>query len=103
MPNDPLYASVADGNETVFVSASQLQKDLVQGVKKEALLVVCLALLFNWIAVWVVFRNFKETLLCFIPVMLGGCFLFGSLALFGVQVNLFGLIFLPLLVGLWID
>ncbi|MBR2081887.1 MAG: hypothetical protein IJ876_02600 [Elusimicrobiaceae bacterium] len=103
VPNDPLYASVADGNETVFVSASQLQKDLVQGVKKEALLVVCLALLFNWIAVWVVFRNFKETLLCFIPVMLGGCFLFGSLALFGVQVNLFGLIFLPLLVGLGID
>ncbi len=103
VPNAPLYAKIANGNETVFVSASQLQKDLVQGVKKEALWVVCLALLFNWIAVWIVFKNFKETLLCFVPVVLGGSVLFGCLALFDVQVNLFGLIFLPLLVGLGID
>lgn len=103
VPNDPLYAKVADGNQTVFVSTSQLQENLVRGVKKEALWVVCLALLFNWIAVWMVFKNFKETLLCFVPVVLGGCILFGCLAILGVHVNLFGLIFLPLLVGLGID
>ncbi|MBR3631907.1 MAG: hypothetical protein IKN49_02430 [Elusimicrobiaceae bacterium] len=103
VPNDPLYAKIADGKNTFFVSTLQLQKDLVQGVKKEALRVVCLALLFNWIAVWMLFKNFKETLLCFVPVVLGGCILFGCLAVFDVQVNLFGLIFLPLLIGLGID
>lgn len=103
VPNTAVYARAADGKNTVFVSASHLQQDLVSGVKHEAWGVVCLALLFNLLAVWVIFKNVKETLLCFVPVVLGGCILFGCLALFGVHVNLFGLIFLPLLVGLGID
>lgn len=103
VPNNPLYTRIADGVHSVFISTSALQKDLVQSVKKEATQVVCLALLFNFIALWLLFRSLKETLLCFVPVVLGGCFLFGCLALFQVQVNLFGLIFLPLLIGLGLD
>lgn len=103
VPDEPRYARAADGKTTIFVSASQLQKDLVQGVKREALRVVFLALLFNLIAVGAIFKNWKDTLLCFLPVVLGGCILFGCLWLFNVRVNLFGLIFLPLLIGLGID
>ena len=103
VPNEPLYARLADGVHFVFISASELQASLVQNVKKEAAAIVCLALLLNLIAVWLLFRNYKETLLCFIPVLLGSCFLFGCLALFHVKVNLFGLIFLPLLIGLGLD
>lgn len=101
--NDPVYAHAADGISAVYVSAAQLQKELVQGVKREALKVVCWALLLNMIAVGFLFKKIKETLLCFVPVLLGVCVLFGCLALFKIQVNLFGLIFLPLLIGLGID
>ena len=103
VPNTPFYARVADGVTSVLISTSALQTALVYSVKQEAMRVVCLALFFNLIAVWLLFRNLKETLLCFVPVLLGGCFLFGCLALFHVQVNLFGLIFLPLLIGLGLD
>ncbi|MBP5430505.1 MAG: MMPL family transporter [Elusimicrobiaceae bacterium] len=103
VPNEPIYARLSDGVRAVFISASALQTSLVQSVKKEATWVVCLALLLNGAAVWFLFRNVKETLLCFVPVVLGSCFLFGCLALCKVQVNLFGLIFLPLLIGLGLD
>lgn len=103
VPNDPLYAQLADQVHSVFISAAELQANLTQGVKKEALEIVGLALLFNLCAVWLLFKNLKETLLCFLPVLLGGSFLFGCLALFQVPVNLFGLIFLPLLIGLGLD
>lgn len=103
VPNDLVYAAVADGISSIFVSVSSLQQDLIGRVKKEALVVVTLALLFNLIALWGIFKSFKQALFCFIPVLLGGCLLFGLLALCNIQVNLFGLIFLPLLVGLGID
>ena len=103
VPNEPHYARLADNVHSVFISAAKLQTNLVQGVKKEALEIVGLALLFNLFAVWLLFKNLKETLLCFSPVVLGSCFLFGCLALFQVRVNLFGLIFLPLLIGLGLD
>lgn len=103
VPDTASYKQLAQLPKVVFVSASQLQKELTSGVKKEAVWVVGLALLFNGIAVWVVFKRFKAVLFSFIPVLLGSCILFGCLSLFKVQVNLFGLIFLPLLVGLGID
>ena len=99
----PVYQTVAQQHPAVFVSASQLQQKLARGVKDEAVQVVIWALLFNGVAVWMIFRNFKEALLCFVPVILGGCILFGCLAFFGITVNILGLIFLPLLVGLGID
>ena len=50
-----------------------------------------------------VLKNLRETLFCFIPVILAGCFTFGCFWAFGVKVNLFVLVFLPLLTGLGID
>ena len=49
------------------------------------------------------FRKLKDTLICFVPVVFGACVTFGCFALFGVRVNLFVLVFLPLLMGLGID
>ena len=103
VPNQPFYANLSDGIRTIFISAAALRVGLVQGVKKESVRVVLLAFLFNLLAVSLLFRNIKETLFCFVPVVLGGCFLFGCLALCKVEVNLFGLVFLPLLIGLGLD
>ncbi len=103
VPNTPAYAQAADDEKSIFLSASQLQNELVQHVKRESFQVIFLALLFNLIAVGCLLKNLKQTLLCFVPVLGGGCILFGGLALLNTPVNLFGLIFLPLLVGLGID
>ena len=103
VPNEDLYAQTAQKAGAVFISASMLQTQLAQSVKKEAIRVVILALLLNLIALGLLLRKVKETVLCFIPVLAGGCFLLGCLALFHISVNLFGLIFLPLLIGLGID
>lgn len=103
VPDEKIYEEISFRFPAQFVSVSQLQYRLTHSIKHEALWVVCLALLFNFIAVWLVFRRLPETLLCFVPVVLGACALVGVLALVRLPVNLFGLIFLPLLVGLGID
>lgn len=103
VPDEKIYEEISSRFPAQFVSVSQLQHRLTHHIKREAILVVCLALLFNFMAVWFVFRRLSETLLCFVPVVLGACALMGVLALVQVPVNLFGLIFLPLLVGLGID
>ncbi len=103
VPDESSYESVAKGDNYVFISAPKLKAELTQNVKREALTVVLLSLLFNFVTVWILFRRVKDVLFCFVPIALGGCFLFGVLALLGVKVNLFGLIFMPLLIGLGID
>lgn len=103
VPDDAAYESAAEGDNYVFISAPKLKAELTQNVKSEAFTVALLALLFNFVTVWILFRRIKDVLLCFVPIVLGGCFLFGMLALSRVRVNLFGLIFMPLLIGLGID
>lgn len=103
VPNQPAYRQAAEENGAVFLSAAQLQTDLFAAVKYEALKIVCLALAFNLLAVGVLFRSVKKALLAFIPVVGAGCCVFGCFWLFGVQVNLLVLVFLPLLIGLTLD
>lgn len=103
VPDNSEYKQIADNKNVFFFSRFALQEQLMRAVKKEALQIVLLALLFNFSAVWLVFRKFKDTLVCFVPVVCGACVTFGCFALFGVRVNLFVLVFLPLLMGLGID
>ncbi len=103
VPNTPPNALAAQRAGAVFVSGAGLKKELLASVRGEAVKIVLLALLFNLAAVFAVFRNIKETALCFVPVILAGCFTFGCFWAFGVKVNLFVLVFLPLLTGLGID
>lgn len=103
VPDSAAYRQAAQKANGVFISAGSLQKQITEQVKKEALTVLCLAALFNFIVLLILFKSFKKTLFCFIPVLCGACLLFGFLALFKAEINLFGLIFLPLLTGLGID
>lgn len=88
---------------TVFVSADRLQRALVDSLAREGKCVLVCALLFNFFALLWIFKNLKTTLLALVPMLLAGCMLTGCFALFHVQLNLFVLVFLPLLVGLGID
>lgn len=103
VPNTPQYAEAARRAGAVFVSGLGLKTQLLGAIRTEAVKIVLLAFLFNLAAVFAVFKNIKETALCFVPVVLAGCFTFGCFWLFDVQVNLFVLVFLPLLMGLGID
>lgn len=103
VPNTAEYEASAKRAGAVFVSGSGLKKELLASVRGEAVKIVFLSIVFNFLAVLLVFRNVRETLLCFIPVILAGGFTFGCFWAFGVKVNLFVLVFLPLLTGLGID
>ena len=103
VPDTEVYQRAAQDGEGIFISSNYLQNQLTAQIKKEALSVVFLAVLFNFIAVLFMFKSLKKSLFCFLPVICGACLLFGILALFRIEINLFGLIFLPLLVGLGID
>lgn len=103
VPNTPEYETAAQNAGAVFVSGAGLKKELLASVRGEAVKIVFLSLLFNLLAVFLVLKNLRETLFCFIPVILAGCFTFGCFWAFGVKVNLFVLVFLPLLTGLGID
>lgn len=103
VPNTPEYERAAQRAGAVFVSGAGLKKELLASVRREALKIVLGSLLFSALAVFAVFRNARETLLCFVPVVLAGGFTFGCFWAFGVKVNLFVLVFLPLLTGLGID
>lgn len=103
VPNTPEYETAAQNAGAVFVSGAGLKKELLASVRGEAVKIVFLSLLFNLLAVFLVLKNLRETLFCFVPVVLAGCFTFGCFWAFGVKVNLFVLVFLPLLTGLGID
>lgn len=103
VPNTAEYEASAKRAGAVFVSGAGLKKELLAGVRGEAVKIVFLSIVFNFLAVLLVFRNARETLLCFIPVVLAGGFTFGCFWAFSVKVNLFVLVFLPLLTGLGID
>ncbi len=103
VPNTPQVQEIATDANVVYVTAPELKNGLMQSMKKETLRIALLAFLFNLVAVTVVFNSFRKALLAFIPVGLAICFTFGCFALFKVEVNLFALVFLPLLMGLGID
>ena len=101
VPNEPVY-NVQDPS-VVFVSARELQHEIITSAKKEALRILLLAVLLNFAAVGIVLKSWKKALLSFLPVVMATCILFGCFALFRVEVNLFVLVFMPLLIGLGID
>lgn len=103
VPNTPKNEEAANRAGAVFVSGAGLKKELLASVRGEAVKIVFLSLIFNLLAVFLVLKNLRETLFCFVPVVLAGCFTFGCFWAFGVKVNLFVLVFLPLLTGLGID
>lgn len=103
VPNTAAYETAAREAGAVFLSASELKTDLIHAVKKEALKIVLLALLFNLAAVRWAFKSWKTAFLAFVPVVLAACFTFGCFWAFNVRVNLFILVFLPLLMGIGID
>lgn len=103
VPNTPENEAAANRAGAVFVSGAGLKTEVLASVRGEALKIVLLALLFNAAAVLAVLKNVRETLLCFVPVVLAGCFTFGCFWAFHIKVNLFVLVFLPLLMGLGID
>ncbi|MBQ9971533.1 MAG: hypothetical protein IJP25_05380 [Elusimicrobiaceae bacterium] len=103
VPNTPQYRELDEKENAVFVSGEDLKENLLSSIKKQAVQIVLLAILFNLLAVGLLFKNTKEVLGSFVPVVLAGCFTFGCFALFKVEVNLFVLVFLPLLMGLGID
>ena len=103
VPNSPQVKAAANEERAVFVTGPELKDGLMQSMKEETARIALLALLFNLVAVAVVFKSIKKALFAFIPVVLAVCFTFGCFALFKVEVNLFALVFLPLLMGLGID
>lgn len=103
VPNDSAYETAAREAGAVFLSSAELKTDLINAVKKEALKIVLLAFLFNLAAVRWVFKSWKTAFLAFVPVVLAACFTFGCFWAFNVRVNLFILVFLPLLMGIGID
>lgn len=103
VPNTSANEAAAKRAGAVFVSGAGLKKELLASVRGEAVKIVILSLIFNLLAVFAVFKKLRETLFCFIPVVLAGGFTFGCFWAFGVKVNLFVLVFLPLLTGLGID
>lgn len=103
VPNTPEYEAAAQKAGAVFVSGGGLKKEILASVRAEAFKIVCLALLFNLIAVRWAFKSWKLAGMCFVPVVLAGCFTFGCFGALGIKVNLFVLVFLPLLMGLGID
>ena len=103
VPNTPIYRQLADKENVVFLSAEEIQHTLLTRMRKEALKIVLLALFFNLIAALAVLRSIKKTLLAFLPVLVAACITFALLAVVDIKINLFILVFLPLLMGLGID
>ena len=103
VPDEAKYRDLGNEKDIYFLSSVSLQKKLSLAIRKEAVTVVIVVFLLNLFAVWGVFKNWKYSLLTFVPVLAGACMIFGGFAIWRIQVNLFVLIFLPLLMGLGID
>ncbi len=100
---DPFIDPAVPGIRTVFVSAAALKRDLAAGVRAEAVKIILAALLFSGGLVYWFFKDWRRTLLAFVPVAGAFSLTFLVFWLCGIRVNLFVLVFLPLLTGLGVD
>ncbi len=103
VPDEKNFQAAAEKFGAIFISGPVLQRTLLTSIKEQAVRVVWLAILINLIAVSLLFGSVRKALVAFLPVLLAACFTFACFALLKVEVNLFVLVFLPLLTGLGID
>lgn len=103
VPASPSLAQIVREFGGIYISGPALQQDLLNALKTEALQIILVAVILNFGAVSLLFKSIKKALLAFIPVSLAAAFTFVCFWLFRIEVNLFVLVFLPLLIGLGID
>jgi predicted exporter len=85
------------------VSQTRFASELTKLVKADFLRFILLALGGNMILLYVFLRSVPLTLLSFLPTAVGLALLWGTMGTMGVDLNLFGVIALPLIIGIGVD
>ncbi|MHC1711354.1 MAG: MMPL family transporter [Solidesulfovibrio sp.] len=85
------------------VSQTRFARELTKLVKADFLQFMLLALGGNLVLLYVFLRSVPLTLLSFLPTAAGLALLLGIMGSMGMELNLFGVIALPLIIGIGVD
>jgi len=88
---------------TFLVSRRVLSKAISDITFAEVKIMATIAILLNVILTWLFFKDFKETLIAFVPVITSVVWLFGVMSLFGIALNVISIIASVITTGLVID
>lgn len=84
-------------------SPEGLLGEVVPLLRRDAPVIVGLALLGLLFATWVVGRSFKKSLLVLVPTVLAALWTLGIMALFNIKVNMYNMLIFPLAFGVGVD
>lgn len=85
------------------VSESIIFSDIINMVERDGRKIMPLAFLLTAIPVILAYRNFRDSMLVLGPLSLGFIWIFGILAMFGIKLNFFNVLMLPLIFGMGDD
>ncbi len=84
-------------------SESIIFSDIINMVEKDGRLILPLAFLLTAVPVLAAYRNLRDAGLVLVPLSLGFVWIFGIMAMFGIKLNFFNVLMLPLIFGMGDD
>jgi len=89
--------------EVLIISNKTLQEKITSGIKSSLYKITIILMLSSFTILAFLLKSVRRALLVLVPVLCGTCVFFIVAAVFGIEVNLFGLFAIPLVLGLGID
>lgn len=86
-----------------IVSGKTLSSSISSFTIKEVWIIAPVALLFNVLLAWLFFRNWRETLLCLVPLVTGVSWLVGIMSMFNMPLNIVNIVAAVISTGVIVD
>ena len=84
-------------------SESIIFSDIIHMIEQDGRTILPLAFLLTAVPVLLAYRNFRDAALVLVPLSLGFVWIFGIQAMFGIKLNFFNVLMLPLIFGMGDD
>ncbi|MDR0966836.1 MAG: MMPL family transporter [Myxococcales bacterium] len=95
--------SLPDGGRISAVGEALILADIIDMVTREALPVLCAAILFVLAALWITLGSLKLALVCLSPTLVSILALVGLMGFAGIDFNFLNIVAIPVLIGTTID
>jgi predicted exporter len=102
VPKDAVIAQ-AEGITTLLISNESLQEKITSGITNDVIAIMCVLVICTFFVLILWLKKVQFALAALLAPLCGVCVFLTAAAVFGVEVNLFGLFAAPLLIGLGID
>ncbi|MEO8504098.1 MAG: MMPL family transporter [Acidobacteriota bacterium] len=98
------YALARDlGPKVALTGINVMSTALRERVRREAIVAAVLGVLLVLAILWIDFRRLRPALLAFVPLLVGGTWMFGAMAAFGIDMNFMNIFVTTMIIGIATD